>query len=100
MAFSVSAFSTVVFAMARTSSRLNAMGLEVVLRFRMLSRRAFFLEGFSMMVDFLAGAGAGLVTAFRGARVGTGAFVLVGAGAFAAAFTGTVAFAFGFGVDL
>ena len=37
-----------VCAMARTSSRLKAMGLAAVLRFRMLSRRADFLDGFSM----------------------------------------------------
>src|SRR5215212_1576620 len=44
-----------VFAMARTSSRLNAMGLEAALRFRMLSRRAVFLEGFSMGGELFAG---------------------------------------------
>src|SRR5882757_3046754 len=41
--------------MARTSSRLKAMGLVADLRFRMLSRKADFLEGFSMVVEFLAG---------------------------------------------
>src|SRR5215211_5102398 len=40
-----------VFAIARTSSRLKAMGLVAALRFRMLSRRAVFLEGFSMGGD-------------------------------------------------
>ena len=44
-----------VFAMARTSSRLKAMGLEAALRLRMLSRRAVFFEGFSMGGEFLAG---------------------------------------------
>src|SRR5687768_16669957 len=44
-----------VFAMARTSSRLKAMGLEAALRFRMLSRRAFFLDGFSMVGELFAG---------------------------------------------
>jgi hypothetical protein len=52
--------------MARTSSKLNAMGLAVALRFRMLSRKAFFFEGFSMVVDFATGAGAGFATVFVG----------------------------------
>ena len=37
-----------VWAMARTSSRLKAMGLAAALRFRIESRSAFFLDGFSM----------------------------------------------------
>ena len=52
-----------VLAMARTSSRLKAIGLEGALRFRMLSRRAVFLEFFSIFGDFsLAGAGAAALT--------------------------------------
>src|SRR4051812_18328794 len=42
-----------VFAMARTSSREKAMGFDAALRFRMLSRRAFFLDGFSMVGEAL-----------------------------------------------
>src|SRR5688572_7718626 len=42
-------FDVTVLAMARTSSRLKAMGLMAALRFRMLSRRADFFEGFSMV---------------------------------------------------
>jgi hypothetical protein len=42
------------------------MGLAVALRFRMLSRKAFFFEGFSMVVDFATGAGAGFATVFVG----------------------------------
>ena len=49
----VPALGTTVFAMARTSSRLNAIGLAGALRFRMLLRRAFFLEGFSMVAEIL-----------------------------------------------
>src|SRR5438045_1607073 len=44
-----------VLAIARTSSRLNAIGLEAALRFRMLSRSAVFLEGFSMIGELFAG---------------------------------------------
>jgi hypothetical protein len=56
-----------VFAMARTSSRLKAMGLEAALRFRMLSRRAVFLDGFSMGGELFAGLplGAALTAAGR-----------------------------------
>src|SRR3954465_6861109 len=56
-----------VFAMARTSSRLKAMGLVAALRFRMLSRRAVFLEGFSMDGELLGALpfGAALTAADR-----------------------------------
>ena len=43
-----SAFAVTVFAIARTSSRLKAIGLVAALRARMLSRRAVFFDGFSM----------------------------------------------------
>jgi hypothetical protein len=69
-AASVPDLLTTVFAMARTSSRLKAMGLEGALRFKILLRRADFLVGFSMMAvtrlaagadwAFFAGPGAGL----------------------------------------
>ncbi|MSU72122.1 MAG: hypothetical protein EXS43_07240 [Opitutus sp.] len=53
-------FVVTVFAMARTSSRLKAIGFVAALRFRMLLRSAFFLEGFSMVGECLAGLAAGL----------------------------------------
>ena len=43
-----------VWAMARTSSRLKAMGLVAALRCRMRSRKAVFFEGFSMEGDLFA----------------------------------------------
>src|SRR5262245_47846094 len=43
-----------VFAMPRTSSMLKAIGLDAALRLRMLSRRAVFLDGFSMGGELFA----------------------------------------------
>jgi hypothetical protein len=43
-----------VWAMARTSSRLKAIGLVAAFRLRILSRNAVFLDGFSMVFEFLA----------------------------------------------
>src|ERR1017187_10519188 len=63
-----SAFAETVFAMARTSSRLRAIGLVAAFRARMLSRSADFLDGFSM-VGRLPGAGGG-----GGAGFAAGAF--------------------------
>src|SRR5688572_20980326 len=85
-----------VFAMARTSSRLNAIGLAGALRFRMLLRRAFFLEGFSMMAEILVAfaartTGAAFGTAGRagfargaggGAFLDLAGFALIGADGF------------------
>ena len=83
-----------VFAMARTSSRLKAMGLAGALCFRMLSRRAVFLEGLAMGVGALAAAGAG---AWAGAdfRADVGDFAGADLAGFAAGF-----FAEGFGLCL
>ncbi len=47
-----SAFAVTVFAIARTSSRLKAIGFVAALRARMLSRSADFLDGFSMVGRF------------------------------------------------
>src|ERR1017187_8268681 len=63
-----SAFAETAFAMARTSSRLSAIGLVAAFRARMLSRNADFLDGFSMVGRFSEATGAG------GAALGTGAF--------------------------
>src|ERR1700690_4460775 len=73
-----SAFAETVLAIARTSSRLNAIGLVAAFRARMLSRRADFLDGFSTAGRLAAGAGAG-------------------AGAFWAAFGAALGAAFGAG---
>jgi hypothetical protein len=72
------------------------MGLAVALRFRMLSRKAFFFEGFSMVVDFVTGAGAGFATLFVGffATVFVGFFATGFVGFFATTLTGTLATTF------
>ena len=66
-------FGTTVCAIARTASKLKAMGLAGAFLLRMLSRRAFFFEGFSMGGEGLAvfAGGAGLAT-----------FALIGADGF------------------
>src|SRR5262245_51004065 len=60
-----------VFAMARTSSRLKAIGLEAALRLRMLSRNAVFLDGFSMGGELFGGCPLGAALTGSG-RAGAG----------------------------
>src|SRR5580698_8094862 len=76
------ALAALVLAIARTSSRLNVIGLVAALRARMLSRRADFLEtGFSMATGRAAAFGGGGGAAFLGAGLlwglGLAAVVLV-----------------------
>jgi hypothetical protein len=60
----------------------------------MLSRKAFFFEGFSMVVDFATGAGAGFATVFVGCFAAgfVGFFATTLTGTLAAVFTGGRAF--------
>src|ERR1019366_1271903 len=70
-----SAFADATFAIARTSSRLNAMGLVAALRARMLSRKADFFEGLPMVAAGRGGGGAGeaLTGGVLGEALGFGA---------------------------
>ena len=78
------------------------MGLEAVLRFRMLSRRADFLEGFSMVGEIFSGAeaaagfaGTGLFSAadadFAGLDLFGGLFFTLGVAFLGAGFAGFLA---------
>src|ERR1035437_5462503 len=85
-----------VFAMARTSSRLKAIGLTGAFCFslRILSRKAVFLDGFSMEGGrALATAGAGL-GAGADFRAEVGDFLGAGRAAFATGFFAGVFFLF------
>src|SRR5215212_6866795 len=70
-----------VFAMARTSSRLKAMGFDAALRFRMLSRSAVFLDGFSMGGELFAGLPLGAALTAAGRACAGWAFFGAGFGA-------------------
>ena len=75
------------------------MGLAVALRFSMLSRKAFFLEGFSMLVEILAGAegGAGLAAGLGARFSGTECLLRLTGTDFGGLLTGFFATAFGVG---